>query len=125
MARVEDNREEYEKRLNNALKVAFKSIGLTMQANAVIEINKAVYDTPESPNYVRTGNLRSSLEARSAIQTDERSATVGTNVEYAPYVEYGTSRGMPPRPFLRPAIENHMTEYENILAIELGEVGEP
>lgn len=125
MARVEDNREEYEKRLNNALKVAFKSIGLTMQANAVIEINKAVYDTPESPSYVRTGNLRSSLEARSAIQTDERSATVGTNVEYAPYVEYGTSRGMPPRPFLRPAIENHMTEYENILAIELGEVGEP
>ena len=121
MARVEDNREEYEKRLNNALKVAFKSIGLTMQANAVIEINKAVYDTPESPNYVRTGNLRSSITHVS----DDRSATVGTNVEYAPYVEFGTSRGMAPRPYIRPAIENHMTEYENILAIELGEVGEP
>lgn len=124
MARVEDNREEYNERLNHALKVAFKAIGLTMQQNAVIEVDRAVYDTPESPNYIRTGNLRSSLEARSAIQTDERSATVGTNVEYAPYVEFGTSRGMKPRPYIRPCIENHFEEYENILSTELGEVGE-
>lgn len=121
MARVEDNREEYEKRLDNALKVAFKAIGLTMQQNAVIEINKAVYDTPETESYKRTGILRSSITHTS----DDRSATVGTNVEYAPYVEYGTSRGMKPRPYIRPAIENHMNEYENILSTELREVGEP
>lgn len=120
MARVEDNREEYQRRLNNALKVAFKAMSLTMQANAVIEINASVYDTPESPHYIRTGNLRSSITSTS----DDRSATVGTNVEYAPYVEFGTSRGMKPRPYIRPAIENHMEEYENILATELREVGE-
>lgn len=118
MARVEDNREEYDNRLNNALKVAFKAIGLTMQANAVTEVNKAVYDTPETERYKRTGNLRSSITHRS----EERSATVGTNVEYAPYVEFGTSRGMKARPYIRPAIENHFSEYENILRQELGEI---
>ena len=118
MARVEDNREEYEQKLNRALRVAFKAIGLTLQQNAVIEINKAVYDTPETERYKRTGNLRSSITHVS----DERSATVGTNVEYAPYVEFGTSRGMKPRPYIRPAIEEHFQEYEDILRQELGTI---
>lgn len=118
MARVEDNRDEYEQKLERALRVSFKAIGLTMQQNAVIEINKAVYDTPETEHYKRTGNLRSSITHVS----DDRSATVGTNVEYAPYVEFGTSRGMKERPYIRPAVENHMQEYEDILKQELSSI---
>lgn len=120
MARVEDNREEFNERLNHALRVAFKEIALTMEENAVAEVDRAVYDTPESPTYKRTGNLRSSISHRS----DSKSATIGTNIEYAPYVEFGTSRGMPPRPFIRPTVENHMQEYENILAEDLKDVGD-
>lgn len=50
---------------------------------------------------VRTGNLRRSIHH--AIDTPHH-ATVGTNVEYAPYVEYGTSR-MAAQPYLTPAVE--------------------
>lgn len=120
MARLVDNRDEFNERLDIALKRAFKAIGLQLERNAVIEINKSVYDTPESPNYKRTGRLRSSITHRS----DSRSATVGTNVEYAPFVEFGTSKGKGPRPYIRPAVENHLNEYENILNTELKDVGD-
>ena len=39
---------------------------------------------------------------------------VGTNVEYAPYQELGTSR-MDARPFLRPAFENNRDEIRQII----------
>lgn len=52
---------------------------------------------------VDTGRLRSSIQA-SALKRDRRGSyvEVGTNVEYAPYVEFGTIR-QAPQPFLRPA----------------------
>jgi HK97 gp10 family phage protein len=52
---------------------------------------------------VDTGRLRSSITHE--ISTDAKGllATIGTNVEYAPYVELGT-RHMRAQPFLRPAI---------------------
>ena len=39
---------------------------------------------------------------------------IGTNVEYAPYVELGTKK-MNARPFLKPAMENHMDDYRTII----------
>lgn len=50
---------------------------------------------------VLTGNLRRSLHTRHLRGFRSR---VGTNVEYAPFVEYGTSR-MAARPYLTPAVE--------------------
>lgn len=41
------------------------------------------------------------------------SVIVGTNVEYAPYVEFGTSR-QKAQPYLRPAVNDHAEEYKNI-----------
>lgn len=58
---------------------------------------------------VDTGRLRASI----THDTDEDSAYIGTNVEYAAYVEYGTSKTKE-QPFLRPGIENHMDEYQDI-----------
>lgn len=67
---------------------------------------------------VDTGRLRSSLSTQTETTETGAAAFVGTNVEYAPYVEYGTGQkgdpsvphrldwaGMPPQPFLRPALE--------------------
>ena len=45
---------------------------------------------------------------------DKRTVYVGTNVEYAPYVEMGTSRTKP-KPFIRPSIADHVNEYVNII----------
>lgn len=39
---------------------------------------------------------------------------IGTNVEYAPYVELGTVN-MDPRPFLRPAAEENADKYKKLM----------
>lgn len=65
---------------------------------------------------VRTGNLRNSITHE--VADDGKSVKIGSNVEYAPYVELGTYR-MREQPYLRPAIENHIGEYKNIIESEL------
>lgn len=45
--------------------------------------------------------------------TNETAVYIGTNVEYAPYVELGTQRTIA-QPFLKPAVENHVKEYKRI-----------
>lgn len=65
---------------------------------------------------VDTGRLRNSI---THAQMDENTEVVGTNVEYAPYVELGhhTASGsfVAPKAFLRPAAENHTGEYRSIV----------
>ena len=41
---------------------------------------------------VKTGNLRSSIKTKSQITQDRVEAQVFTNLEYAPYVEFGTGQ---------------------------------
>lgn len=48
----------------------------------------------------------------------QKAVYIGTNVEYAPYVEYGTSR-MKARPFIIPAASSHGEEYRAIVEQEL------
>lgn len=59
---------------------------------------------------VDTGRLRASI----SHDHDDNTMMVGTNVEYAPYVELGT-KNAGAQPFLRPAIENHMGEYKETM----------
>lgn len=66
---------------------ALWSLGLRIQNNARIL----------AP--VDTGRLRSSIQAHK----EPRAVVIGTNVEYAAYVEFGT-RFMAAQPYLRPAV---------------------
>lgn len=63
---------------------------------------------------VDTGNLRNSI----THQNDNDTVYIGTNVEYAPYVEMGTSR-MRAQPYLGPAIVNHVAEYKETIEMIL------
>jgi len=60
---------------------------------------------------VRTGTLKRSITHEFL---DKNMAIVGSNVEYAPYVELGTSR-MAARPFLRPALHKNLKEIKRLL----------
>lgn len=65
---------------------------------------------------VDTGRLRNSITHQ---QYDQNTEVVGTNVEYAPFVElpHHSTGGklIPGKPFLRPAAENHTAEYKRII----------
>ena len=61
---------------------------------------------------VDTGRLRNSITH--AVEESEQAAYIGSNVEYAPYVELGTSR-QKAQPYLKPAAENHAKEYGDIM----------
>jgi HK97 gp10 family phage protein len=99
--------------LGEQLGQAMIAIGMTAESNAKQEITKAVYDTPESKSgYVRTGRLRNSITY--GVDTSEPAVYIGSNVEYAPYVELGTSK-MRARPFLKPAVENYGEQYKELL----------
>lgn len=63
---------------------------------------------------VDTGRLRNSI----SHTHDKNTAYIGTNVEYAPYVEMGTKK-MAARPYLKPAIADHIREYKNTIEQEL------
>ena len=84
--------------------------------------------TPESTGIAGYlgGSLRDSI--RHDVEGDSVNIRAGgvdgiyRTVDYAGYVEMGTYK-MKAQPYLRPAVEDHMDEYEQILAEELSKVG--
>ena len=111
---ITDNSNIFKNALQEQIDAALEAVGVEAESNAKIEITKAVYDQPASPNYVRTGRLRNSI----THDVFENFAYVGTAVKYAAYVELGTSK-MPPRPYIKPAVENHVDDYIKIVKTAL------
>lgn len=65
---------------------------------------------------VDTGNLQNSIT--NAPDFEERAVYIGTNVEYAGYVELGTAK-QPAQPYLKPAVADHAQTYKNIVDNEM------
>lgn len=63
---------------------------------------------------VDTGNLRASITTTQG----DMEAEVGTNVEYAEYVEMGTSKKAA-RPYLYPALVNNRANIEKLIQNEI------
>ena len=101
-----DNVDITKELFERACQVALEEIGLVAERHA----KENLY-----PGHgFDTGNLQGSI----THATSDVSAFIGTNVEYAPYVELGTSK-MSASPFLRPAVEEHGDEYRTILSNRL------
>lgn len=79
------------------------------QALIAIGMTAETYAKQECP--VDTGRLRNSITHE--VDMSEQAAIIGSNVEYAAYVELGTSR-QKAQPYLRPAAQNHTSEYKNL-----------
>ncbi len=90
---------------------------------------------------VDTGNLRNSISHK--VDDGEPAVYIGSNVEYAAYVELGTGKyteggrptpwvyqddngnwhwtaGNPAQPFLAPAVKDHQNTYRKIIKDEMG-----
>ena len=93
-----DNTDEVLAALKMAKKRGLEAIGLTAEGHAKKE-------TP-----VDTGRLRNSI----SHETDDESAYIGTNVEYAPYVELG-ARGRPGVHMLKRSATEHTDEYKRLM----------
>ena len=93
-----DNTDEVLAVLEMAKKRGLEAIGLTAEGYAK-------KDTP-----VDTGRLRNSI----SHETDDGAAYIGTNVEYAPYVELG-ARSRQGKHMLQRAATEHTDEYKQIM----------
>ena len=115
MAEIVDHSAEIECELKRRIGLALEACGLTAEGYAKLNLTEK--------GAVDTGNLRNSV----THQTDGKEKVyIGTNVHYAPYIEYGTGRnstiggkqtiqGMAARPYLKPAVADHKKEYSQIL----------
>lgn len=77
--------------------------------------NKAPVGTPEStgiPGYIG-GTLKNSID--STVVESEQTVYIGTNVEYAPYQEFGTRRGITGKHFIQFGATAHQAEYKAML----------
>lgn len=101
--KIDDNTKEVLAEFQNQKERCLERLGIAGERFAKQEITDM--------GAVDTGRLRNSISHAS----DGKAAYIGTNVEYAPYVELGTSRGMKPRPYLKQAVRNHVDEYKQIV----------
>ena len=121
MAKIIDHSQEIINATNEAIYNALEIVG-----------NKAAdYAAGLAP--VDTGNLKNSMTCD--VNIDEKAVYIGTDVEYAPYVEFGHRQEVgryvpeigkrlvkayvPAKPFLKPAIVNNLEEYKGIIESEL------
>lgn len=67
---------------------------------------------------VDTGALRGSITTGGRSTPDGAEATIGSSLEYAPYVELGTSR-MSAQPFLQPGLQKNKKIATQIVVSEV------
>lgn len=123
-----NNSKEVLEALQQQAEVALEACGLAGESFAKENIT--------TMKAVDTGNLRNSITHK--VDPKQRAVYIGTNVSYAPYIEYGTgiyteggrrtswtyqdakgdwhrTKGMVPRPFLKEAAADHANEYQQIV----------
>lgn len=93
------HRQEVIEEKNRKMEMALTLIGLTAE-------RYAKYLCP-----VDTGRLRNSITHE--VATSEEAVYISTNTEYAVFVELGTHKQRP-QPYLRPAVADHLDEYQAI-----------
>jgi phage gpG-like protein len=112
-----DNTDEVLGELDEAVNRALEAIGMQVENYAKLELHrpKPHASAPDGKMIVRpnvdTGRLVNSITHQVAPQ--EQAVYVGTNVEYAPYVELGTQKTRP-YPYLKPAVMDHVSELKSL-----------
>lgn len=103
--KIQSNADEVEQEMKAKMTSWLEAIGLDAASTAA------------SVAPVDTGRLKDSIDH--AVVDNE--VYIGTNVEYAPYQEFGTSRGVPGRHFLQFGATAHLSEYQALLEEKMRE----
>ena len=91
------------------------SYEVTRRAQIVVRKTAADIEASGKRNApVDTGHLRGSIGT--TISMGGMSAEIGPTASYGAYVEFGTRRMSPPRPFMRPAADQHFPGFEDAVS---------
>ena len=102
---VTSHRQEIEGKLLGDIQKSLEKIGLTVERQAKINVSQS-----SGHPKVQTGRLRSSI----THEVEQGQVSIGTNVYYGKYLEFGTSK-MPPYPWLFPSVESNRQNIINLL----------
>lgn len=125
-----DNRKAIMNKFDELMANALTQCGLVAEGHAKMNLTKQ--------HAVDTGALRNSITYKVTKESGGQVCYVGTNMEYAPYIEFGTGKyvsggrrtswlfkdskgnwhrteGQKPRPYLKPAVTEHTKEYEQVI----------
>lgn len=128
LVEIKDHKAEFDEALESALENALEKVGMVAESYA-----KALCP-------VDMGQLRNSISHK--VDMGESAVYIGTDIEYAPYVELGTGQyvaggrpspwvyqdssgnwhrtsGQRPQPYLKPTAENYADTYRAIILSEL------
>lgn len=96
---------EVERALDRAMKKSLAAVGLYVESMAKVKSPVGQYDDGRVG-----GNLRDSISHK----VGENSVAIGTDVEYALYVEKGTYK-MRAQPYLTPAAEENIETIKTLI----------
>ena len=121
--KITDNSDEILSRMDTAMEAALEKIGLVAERYAknlctVVTGRLRNSITHATTSYPGIGtyqdNAGNEFNDATADGTPEKNVVyIGTNVEYAPYVELGTTRSKA-KPYLKPAVVDHAEKYKKI-----------
>lgn len=138
----DDNTDKIINELTSKKQVVLEMIGIKAEKYAKALCPVGTSESTGVKGY-RGGTLRNSITFQVELTDTEAGVAIGTNVEYAPFVELGTLggfEGLPPewesfeappskglkqgkgikaKHFLRDAIQNHLPEYKALIESEL------
>lgn len=105
----------------SGLQAKFNKLDPKTRAAAAIGVKKGallVERAAKGITPVDTGALRDSMHINGKSTPNGAQASVSTNLEYAPYVEFGTSRQQA-QPYLHPALQKNRRAVKNIVRDEI------
>lgn len=125
---MQSHKDDIKQALGEKIPRILEALGLEAEGNAITEItNMKAVDTGRLRNSITYatseysgkgdytddhGNVYSDAKAKGSPEED--TVYIGTNVEYAPYIEFG-ARSMGARPFLKNAVANYADDYKRII----------
>lgn len=118
--KINDNSPQVLAALKNATIRGLEACGAKAESYAKQELSKpkAHKDGTVRPNVI-TGRLRNSISHTLGSNVGSNiKVYIGSNVSYAPYVEFGTRKSRA-YPYLKPAATEHTSEYRDILKSSL------